>query len=281
MPEVTDDCSAALIRDLALEAAPPNRLQPGAVYGWLSGGTVHKIDLTTDAYRDRPRFKRGTVTVRNVDSFAAYYEKHSDAGSEVYADLDAATFTAVLDAHEGLGGGDSDGARWQQHRLILALQATLPWQTWLSRDRQWMSQQQFAEFVEDNARDVAPDGSVTAADLLEIAQSFQANTKVKFTAGKRLATGQTQLTYIEEVEAKAGNRGDIVIPAEFQLGIIPYDDCPPLRLAARFRYRIDGGDLRMAYFLADPARAAREAVAVIAEKVADATSATVMHGTPA
>jgi uncharacterized protein YfdQ (DUF2303 family) len=274
MTEITED-AAAIIRDLALEVAAPSRLEPGTIYGWLSNGQVHKIDLTGDAHREQPQHKRGTVTVRDVASFAQYYEKHSDDASEVYADLDAATFTAVLDAHEILS------ARWQQHRLVLALQHTLPWKTWLGLDRRWLTQQQFAEHIEDNARDVAPDGPVSAADLLEIAQSFQANTKVAFQSGKRLATGQTQLVYQETVDAKAGNRGEIIIPSEFALGIVPFEDCAYRRLAARFRYRIDGGELKLGYFLNDPARVAREAVTEIAGILAGECSVTVMRGRPA
>jgi uncharacterized protein YfdQ (DUF2303 family) len=275
MTEQVTSNTAEVVRDLALEVAAPNRLEPGNIYGWLSDGQVHKIDLTGDAYRDQPQHKKGTVTVRDVASFAHYYEKHADDGSDVYADLDAATFTAVLDAHEVIS------ARWQQHRLVLQLQQTLPWKTWLSRDRRMMAQQEFAEFIEDNARDVAHGGPVTAADLLEIAQSFQAATKVAFQSGKRLASGQTQLVYQETVDAKAGSRGEIVIPSEFALAIVPHEDCDYAVIPARFRYRLDGGDLRLGYFLADPARIARDAVAQIGEKVADACTVTVMQGRPA
>jgi uncharacterized protein YfdQ (DUF2303 family) len=275
MSEQVTDRTAEVIRDLALEVAAPSRLEPGNVYGWLSNGQVHKIDLTGDAYRELPERKKGTVTVRDVASFAHYFERHADADTEVFADLDDATFTAVLDAHK------TDGARWQQHRLVLQLQQTLPWRTWLKMDRQMLTQQQFAEFLEDNCRDLAPDGPVSAADLLEVAQSFQAKTSVRFSKGTRLATGQTQLTYVEDVTASAGQRGEIVIPSEFALAIVPYEDCPPALVPARFRYRLANGDLRLGYFLADPARIAREAVAQIGEKVAHECTVMVMQGRPA
>ena len=277
MSEAITGDAAEVIRDLAYGDATPKELKPGKIYSWLAGGQVHKIDLTGDQYLEYPARKRGTVTVRDVASFAHYYEKHSTAASEAFADLDAATFTAVLDAH----GPMAEDVSWQEHHLILQLQQTLPWKTWLSRDRQMMSQQQFAEFLEDNARDVAHGGTVTAADLLEIAQSFQANTQVKFASGKRLATGQTQFTYTEDVTARAGNRGTIDIPAEFALAIVPYEDCAPAIITARFRYRLEGGELRLGYFLADPARIARDAVAQIADQVAAACSVTVMQGRPA
>lgn len=277
MTEYDDGSTAEIIRDLAHEAAAPKELEPGCYYAWLSGGGVHKIDLTGDQYLEFPKRKAGTVTVQNVASFAHYYEKHSDESSDVYADLDRGTFAAVLDAH----GGTGDGARWQQHRLVLELEKTLPWKTWLSRDRQMMTQQDFAEFVEDNARDVAPGEQVTAADLLEVAQSFQAHTKVNFQQGTRLATGQTQLTYAETIEAKAGSRGEILIPSEFRLAIVPFDDCDPGTVAARFRYRLRDGELRLGYFLDDPQRAVRQAVAYVATLVEAECGGLVMQGRPA
>lgn len=270
------DTTPEVIRDLAFAAKAPSELNPGGIYAWLDAGQVHKIDLTADEYHDLPRRKRGTVTVRNVASFKHYWDKHHGAESEVYADLDAGTFTGVIDAY----GPAHEDTNWQQHRLVLQLQQTLPWRTWLANDRAMMPQQAFAEFLEDNARDVTGK-RVTAADLLEVAQHFQAHTKVNFTQGQRLATGQTQLTYVEEVDAKAGQRGTVEIPAEFDLAILPYEDCAPKVMAARFRYRLANGELRLGYFLNDPARTAREACDEIAVKLAEACSVTVMHGQPA
>jgi uncharacterized protein YfdQ (DUF2303 family) len=268
------DRTAEVVRDLAFEATHAQALEPGEVYAWFANGGVHKIDLTGDQYRDNPRRKTGTVFVRNVDSFKIYYGKHQDEDSDVFADLDGATVTAVLDAHTG------DEARWQEHRLVLALQHTLPWKTWLANDRKMLPQQDFAEFLEDNAADIAPAEDVTAADLLEVAQTFQAHTQVKFTSGKRLASGQTQLIYAEEVDARAGDRGEIKIPAEFYLAIVPFEDCDAYRVRARFRYRIHQGDLLLGYFLDDPQRKARDAVDQITGKIAAACDVPVMHGRP-
>lgn len=265
-----------VVRQLAFAAAEPKQLDPGYVYAWQAGQQVHKIDLTGDEYLEYPRRKHGTVTVRNVASFAHYYAKHSSTFSEVFADLDAGKFTAILDAH----GPESEDIAWQQHRLVLQLQQTLPWKTWVANDRAMVPQQKFAEFIEDNARDVAAGGAVTAADLLEVAQHFQASTKVKFTAGRRLATGETQLTYVEEIDAKAGSRGEVVIPGEFFLAIVPFDDSAHKLVKARFRYRLDSGDLKLGYFLDDPARIAREAVEKIAQDTAAEIGVPIMQGLP-
>jgi uncharacterized protein YfdQ (DUF2303 family) len=277
MTEKITEGTAEVVRDLAFKAGEPAQVHPGCLYAYVGAdGRAQLLDLTDDAYLEFPKRKTGVVAVRNVASFAHYYAKHSSGFSEVFADLDAGTFTAVLDAH----GPEGEDVAWQRHRLVLELEKTLPWKTWTERDRKMQTQQAFAEFVEDNARDVAPNGKTTAADLLEIAQSFQAHTDVKFAKGTRLATGQTQLTYTETIDAKAGQRGEIVIPSEFDLAILPYEDCEHKIMAARFRYRLDGGDLRLGYFLNDPARHAREACEEIGKKLAETCGVTVMHGQP-
>lgn len=283
----TDEETAPVIRELAFSASDPSELERGKIYGWLSGGNLHKIDLTGEQYCDFPERKRGIVTVRNVASFRQYYAKHADGDSEVFADLDMGTVTAVLDAHRRTGDGGIDeefAARWQQHRLVLALQLTQPWKDWAGSDRKWMLQEPFAEFLEEHARDIDPGGGVSAMDLFEAAQDFKAKIKVSVTSGKRIKDGQTQFEYVEQVESagRSAGKGTIEMPNEFDLAIRPYDDAPAGPVAVRLRYRIrDDKSLVLGYFMNDPDRVAREAVAEVVKKLEAECSVTVMHGQPA
>jgi uncharacterized protein YfdQ (DUF2303 family) len=270
---MTDDRAAELITELTFRATPPQRLEPGQIYAWLADSGPHKIDLTGDEYQDIPRRKKGTVATDDIASFAQYYLKHATEAAEVFASLSTATITAVLNAH----GSDAD---WQDHRAVLTLAKTPQWEAWTRRDRQMMTQQDFAEHLEEHIADIAADGPVSAGDLLEIAQSFQAHTKVNFSSGKRLASGETQFVYSEQVDATAGNRGTIAIPAEFELGIRPFEDCDAYRIRARFRYRLASGELRLGYHLDDPAGKFRDAVSEVVGKAEDACSVAIMRGRP-
>lgn len=276
MSELTE---AEVVRDLAYETARPAELHPGRRYAWRGAdGEVFQTDLTGDM----PARKSGTVTVRDIASFAAYFGKHADESAEVFADIGAATVTAVLDAHHAQDSDQMEdgGARWQQHRLVLQLQTSLPWRTWLEFDRKMRPQADFADFLEDNYRDLAGGGPVAAADLLEVAQDLQAAIKVEFQAGTRLQSGQSRVAQIETIDAK-GARGKIAIPEEFDLGIAPYEDCDEARIAARFRYRITPDGLKLGYFLNSPERHRQEAVKEIVAKVAAVLGdLTVMLGSP-
>lgn len=270
---MSEQTEAAAIIATARLSTQPQEVLPGSIYLISTPGGYDRVDLTGDAYRDFPRRKAGTVIVRDVASFAQYHAKHSDEATEVFADLDAATVTAVLDAH------CTAGARWQQHRVVLVMRKTDAWTAWTGQDRKMVRQDAFAEFIEEHATDVAADGPVSAADLLEIAQSFQAHTKVTFSSGKRLASGQTELVYSEDTTASAA-KGKITIPSVFHLGIVPIDDCAAWKVTARFRYRIEGGALLLGYCLDDPARIFREAVQDVTEQAAEACGVVIMRGKP-
>lgn len=292
---MTEQTAAAeVVRDLAISSTRPHKLALGDYYALTTPtGAVVQIDLTGDEYRDFPERKHGIVTVRNVASFKTYYDRHHDADSEVFADLDKGTVTAVLDAHRGRVTGDDgddlsagEGARWQQHRLILGLTLTEPWKEWGSHDRKWMAQEEFAEWLEDHATHIHPGRNVTAADLLEAAQTFQAKLKVSFTSGKRLRDGQTQFEYTESIESAGRptgtDRGTIEMPNEFDLAIQPYEDADTEPVAVRLRFRIrENKTLALGYFMNEPARVAREAVVSVVEKLAAECSVTVMYGQPA
>lgn len=263
---------AQTIVETALRTAPPAELEPGKVYAFHTPAGIHKVDLTGDEYRDAPRRKAGLTTVRDADSFRAYFDKHSDMHSEVYADAERLTVTAVLDAHE------PDAPRWSSHMLKLGLRETEAWRQWTNLDGKLISQEQFAEFLEDHLPELL---EPAAADMLEIAQSFQATTKVDFQSGTRLATGQRQFEYVETTTAKAGQKGQLTIPETFVIGLVPFEGSEGYRLTARLRYRIVDTQLRIGYKLDRPGdirdTAFRDVVTAIGEQIEQP----VMNGTPA
>jgi uncharacterized protein YfdQ (DUF2303 family) len=104
--------------------------------------------------------------------------------------------------------------------VLLALRKTEAWEQWLALDGKLMGQEQFAEFLEDHLPELL---DPAAATMLEIAQSIQAATKAEFQSGTRLSTGERQFAYVENVTAKAGQRGDLTIPETFVVGLVPFE----------------------------------------------------------
>lgn len=269
-----DTNTIAAITALADSAAEAEQLAVGGYYVVTSrDGQLHQIDLTGDKWRDEPKRKTGTTGVRDVPSFATYWAKHADPASEVYASRENRSVTAVLDANT------ADGARWGQHRLTMQLQFSTAWKAWTAADQQSMTQEAFAEFLEDNRADIV---EPAAAEMLEIASSLSASTKANFESGIILSNGQRKLSWVEETTAKAGQRGDLTIPTEIRLGVRVFEGAEfGERVTARFRYRINAGKLSLHYKLDRPADVIATAFEAAVNELADACDTTVLRGTPA
>lgn len=247
-----------------------------------AGGRVVEIDTNAhlDQYAARPRRKTGRVHVQDAASFVGYLAKHGLEASEVWADPARRGLIGVINAHaiaedhldEGLAGhGD--------HRVVLELIHSPEWIAWTQHDKKWMSQQEFAEHLEDNAADITvPD----AATMLEIAQSFHASTGGEFKSATRLHSGEVALQYVENVGAKAGEKGELEIPTEFVVTVAPYAGQPDsCNLVARFRYRIRQGSLSLSYALVRPDDHARAVFTSIVDAVRSTVSQPVFTGRPA
>ncbi|MER5213668.1 DUF2303 family protein [Streptomyces sp. NPDC002838] len=263
---------AQTIVDTALRSAPPAELTPGKVYAFHTANGVHQVDLTGPEHTNVPPRKTGTTIVRDTASFLAYYGKHADENTEVYADAERLSVTAVLDAHT------AGAPRWETHRLGLLLRTTDAWKQWLALDGKLQRQEEFAEFLEDHLPELL---EPTAAEMLEIAQSFQAAVKVDFQSATRLSSGQRQFQYVETQSTKAGQKGQLTVPEVFTIGLVPFEGSEGYRLTARLRHRITSSGLQLGYKLERPADVLRTAFEDVVTGVDSQIPGSVLNGIPA
>jgi uncharacterized protein YfdQ (DUF2303 family) len=269
---MTNTDNAQTIVDTALRSAEHHELEPGKFYVFNTPSGIADVDLTGPDHTGIPPRKRGTTTVRDARSWSAYFAKHSSDASEVYADSERLTITAVLNAHSAAD------ASWGDHRVVLALRTTDAWKQWIQHDGQLLEQEAFAEFLEDHLPELLEPSS---ADMLEIAQSIQAASKVDFQSGVRLSSGQRQFQYVETTTTKAGQKGQLTVPEVFTIGLVPFEGSEGYKLTARLRYRITDRGLRMGYKLERPADTLRTAFGDVVNVIDGDIEQPVMNGTPA
>lgn len=247
-----------VVANLAFQAAKPDVLDDRGLYLAVAADGGRAVVDVTGEIRELdtrlPARKQGTYRFGDPDDFLQYLDKHATEATELWGDDKQSTIKAVIDAHAaGVPGHE-------QHIAILTLTYTDDWKAWIERDGKYSDQVSFAEFIEDHLPNfVSPSG----ADMLELAQSFQATNKVDFASSQRVNSGETQLVYTENVQASAGKKGALSIPDTFTIGIRVHERGPAYRVEARFRYRISGGTLTLGYRLnriADVRRAAFDEV---------------------
>lgn len=270
------------IADLTRAGTEPRELQLGSYYVVHAGnGTIQNIDLTGEKYRDTTGQVKAAVALTHADSLRAYWDKHHTEDSDMWADRERRTLTAVIDAHAGSDQNDEDRPGWQTHRATLTLALSEPMQAWLQHNGQLMEQVQFAEFCEDWMSVIAaPD----AADLIEMVTDFQATVSASFKSGFKLSNGQRVMEYTEQID-QAVKGGAVAVPQTITLALPIWRGASDRHeLTARIRTRVNhggAGKLGIGYKLDRPTDVIDAAFEAEVARVEEHIGRPVLRGTPA
>ena len=195
----------------------------------------------------KPRVE-DTVEVETVEAWLNYWNQFADTQSIAFFNLSGGFLDGIIDYH---ATGDLGRGNWCKHRVIYRCPQTPEWKRWSNNSGVSMNQQVFARFIEDAVPDIT---EPAGAEMLEIASSLQAHNKVNFRQAIRLDNGETQFTYEENIEGKAGAKGQLKITQIIKIGIRLFEGGPGYEVEARFRYSIKDGNLAMWYDLVRPER---------------------------
>lgn len=202
-------------------------------------------------------------------SFCQYVGAFEQAETRIFAARKVSTVTAIIDYHR------KQVPNWCDHRATLQLTASPEWNTWWAQSGKQTDQAAFARFLEDNAPDII---RPAAATMMEIAETINISSTAKFDSGIKRTSGQTRISFSEDIEGKAGKSGDLLIPDSFVIRVPIYQGMEPTEITARFRFRLVGGKLTLWFDLLRASQAVESAFRQIVEGIATATSRPVLNG---
>ena len=194
----------------------------------------HKVRFEDmERFADAPRRVRQLTTHETPKSFTDYVTAFEGPGTRVFASLAEKKIEARIDDHvAGLDGHPS----WVEHRAVYPAAFDPAFSAWHRVQGQFMEQRTFADFLEDRAEDaLVPE----PADLMEVAQRFEAIRNVDFKTVVNVATNERQFRYDE----KDSVGGAVTCPRMIQLSTPVFYGCPKVLWGARLAYKIDGGTL--------------------------------------
>jgi uncharacterized protein YfdQ (DUF2303 family) len=251
-----------LIQGTAIAGIGPQAVPKGNVPYVLvpSGYTAKPMpELVYNEHSATPERIKQSVTVLDTASFINYHGLFADPNSRVFADEAGLKIVGVLDYHAAGEGSP----RWGSHKVTLALRQSEEWKVWLGQNNRAMTQQQFAEYLEQNSIDVI---KPSPANMMEIANDLQATTEVEFAAGNRQQDGQVRFKYVETTKTTTG-AGKLDVPERFTISIPPFVGSDPVPMDALLRFRVKEGKLTFHFTLVRPEAVLRtafqEAVAII------------------
>lgn len=268
---------AAIVREAEASKKPSTLTLTGQQALLKHDGTI----ISLEKYQPAPARKRAIVSTYETASFIDYVNRHKISGMTHLAGQATelgGSFTAIMDYH-GTGSGDDTDAGWGEHGITLSLSASPEWSRWIANNQRYMSQEAFAEFVEDNMGDIIhPD----AAAVLEMAQGLQGKKTVQFKSGKNLKDGAIKLEYVEtiDVTGTATRRDDSMqVPNSFMLQLVPFIGADGVQMEARLRFRIgNNGALTFAYILNRPYKVIEHAFLLARTEIEEKTGIKVVLG---
>jgi uncharacterized protein YfdQ (DUF2303 family) len=236
------------------------------------GYCVHELDHLLPA----PTRNKGNAELLDAASFIEYVNalKNDGGTTRIYFRTEPKPqFIGVLN------DATAHIPAWRDFRAVYNAPLSKEWLTWVGNDNKRMTQEEFALHIERNLPDIH---SPAAADMLEIATTFQAKKGVDFASGTRLANGQVQFKYEETISTKAGEKGQFEVPEQIQL-VIPVFEGSSIGdlLIAKFRYRINEGKLSMWYELDRPHKVLDAAVADLRKEIEEGVGIKALKGAPA
>lgn len=207
--------------------------------------TVH--DLAP--YEDTPRRASGNVTLQAVADFLAYVRRHETEHTVVFHDT-SGHMRAVLNHHATADPG------WRDFTAYLDRETTPAYRAWMRAAQAALSQVDFANFLEERLGEIAePDG----AGLLDAAEHFRAHTIISFRSQNKLANGQRQLEYVEQVEG-GESTGKVTMPERLRVVLQPYHDSERITVDVRLRWRVVDRAVRFALLFDDTLTDALEVI---------------------
>jgi len=230
-----------------------------------------------------PVRKRAAVVVSDSDSFIAYCKKHAlKDDATIYAAIEpeqqTLSIVAVLDDHDAILVGGTP--HWRDHTCTFQPKRAVEWTRWNGKNKQQMTQADFATWLEDNLSDIASvPGMPSGQDMLQMALGFEANSDKRVKSRINLQNGSVRFEFVED-ETK-DTRTSMEVFQRFSLGLPVFDgSTSAYQLDARLKYRKKEGKVNFWFELIRPDRVFKSAVAEELAKIGEGTSLMIVNGKP-
>ena len=233
-----------------------------------------------DKHLPKPLRKSGTRVLDDAESFIYYVKEHGTAATcRIYLQADFVQglikFTATFNDHL------TDTSGWNDFKAIYAPKKSEEWKRWTSKDRDQMSQTEFATWLEDNLSDIAPpepNGKKfpTGSEMLSMAINFEATGDKSFKSQTRIQSGGIEFEFIDR--ENDATRGKMQAFERFELGLAPLFNGSGYRMESRLKYRVRDTKLTIWYELIRPDKVLEAATKDLVELIKKETEFPVLMG---
>lgn len=278
-----------------------------------------KVEDLTDKHREaaeylKPARRKGTARLDDLQSLISWAERFKGDTSVLFAKPDMArpTLTCIADYHaQGpVDQADPNGdpsARHCHHRAIYDFPLSDEWKAWMGISDAALEKDDLGEFIEAQAKDIMdPTPAILGGkenpknekwenrliqtaqkiegrygqltQLLAMSKQFQVFETSDLQVKTNRDTGEQEIQFLNEHKAADGK--PMNIPNLIIIAIPVFMGGAPYRMAVRFRYRKQGGQIKFIMSIYNPEKSFEAAFKGAIKEATEATELPTFMGTP-
>ena len=130
-----------------------------------------------------------------------------------------ACFTGAKEIRTIFDYHGKDNPRWGKHQAVFAIQISRRWKIWEQAHNQWMSQKQFADFLDSGLNEII---DPSQAVILTLVQNFRATTSYEYDSEN--SAGREELRYRKIVQGGSSKSETITLPDYVTLALQPFEN---------------------------------------------------------
>lgn len=225
-----------------------------------------------------PLRKKGTLMMTDRDSFIDFVMREGSLAScRIYADVNFAKNKVCLTAV--INDNAETAPNWRDYRVIYEPPKSVEWSTWTANDGKAMTQAAFANFLEENVKDIAtiPD-MPSGTQILAMALDFEAKKEFLFKSAIRQQSGTVSIECVDREDDTTIKKMEFF--QRFGIGIGPFFNGQMYQLLARLKYQTGNAKLTFWYELIRPDLILQDATNDLIKAIRDTTGFPVFYGQP-
>ncbi len=239
------------------------------------GGWTHCVDEQGNAYPIEvptlplaPARPFGSYQFDDVRDFARWVRARGVGRASLWAEK--GRITAVINDLAPFGSPEADEAvaGWADLRATLTMRHTPAWDRWSKVNRQFVSQDAFADLIELGIAEIV---DPPASLLIDLVNDFHATAETTFTSAMDDSTGTARLAWTDLVDGRS-RTGEIIAPTKLTLFLAVYEGTEPMRVEVRFRFRLDRATKKVSFGVVFPRsndEYARDAIAAASGQIVE------------
>ena len=187
------------------------------------------------------------VCVFNAPSFVSYFLDYCNQDSRIFVDIQQQSIVGILDYHNktrstesptvseaGQIPATSPAPRWGKHILRFIFRETTAWTAWTKLNGTHQNQDDFGDFLEEQAGRIDP---IVRPAIIDFARGVQAHSSATVATSARKPNGGSTISFSNEVNGKT--MGGVEIPESFLVSLVPFEGTSAVDVKCLLKYTID------------------------------------------